>query len=460
VAGLVDGWYDDGQTAVPGAIRRPVERVIVIGAGIAGLTVANALQRRGVECLVLEARDRVGGRLHTIDLAGSPIDLGGSWIHHPVGNPMRAFADQIGVPCHDGDPLPELAGYDRAERRRLSRAEVEAHLDLLYRDFPAAVDRLRTRLGMHASTADAIDAFVAGSGLPAAEMRRARQGLRAVTEGEAADRAERQSLRWMWNEIEYGGGFFGDLPAGGYGRLVAAMAAGLDVRLGVDVREVAAFADGVSVRSIDGMVENGSHVVVTAPLGVLKSGVLRFTPALPRDRLAAIEALGFGRLEKVILAFEQPFWRAAGLPHAMLFPPEPDQPTMWVFGHDAFGAGPALVAFIFHSATDQVLDTAPEQTAEWTLGILAEATGAHCPAPLAVKVTSWAHDPYARGAYTHIPPGAAPGDVDLLGEPVNGRMLFAGEHTQSARLGYADGAMSSGIREAKRLLNQAGVQLG
>jgi monoamine oxidase len=92
--------------------------------------------------------------------------------------------------------------------------------------------------------------------------------------------------------------------------------------------------------------------------------------------------------------------------------------------------------------------------------MLAGAIGGPCPAPVAVAVTSWARDPHSGGAYTHIPPGATPADADLLGEPVGGRLLFAGEHTQSARLAYADGAMTSGIREAKRLLSQPSVQLG
>ena len=72
-----------------------------------------------------------------------------------------------------------------------------------------------------------------------------------------------------------------------------------------------------------------------------------------------------------------------------------------------------------------------------------------------MAVTSWAADPWAEGAYTHIPPGASPADADLLG----GRVLFAGEHTQSARLAYADGALTSGIREAKRLPGTPAVRL-
>ena len=293
---------------------KPVERVVVVGAGIAGLTVANALAHGGVECVVVEARDRIGGRLHTVDLAGSPVDLGGSWIHTPIGNPMRAFAQQAGIPCRSANPLPELAGFDCGERRRLAAAEVEASLSMQLEAFPQAMGGLLAELGPDASAADGIAAFVAGTRLAPGPARRARQALHALIEAESADLAERQSLRWMWNEMEYEGHYFGDALVGGYRRLAEAMAAGVDLRLGVEVAEVACSASGVRVRGVDGTSEEGSHAVVTVPLGVLKRDVLRFSPALPPDRLAAIERLGFGRYEKVALRFDEPFWRAAGFP--------------------------------------------------------------------------------------------------------------------------------------------------
>jgi polyamine oxidase len=433
---------------------------VVVGAGIAGLTVANALAHAGVECVVLEARDRIGGRLHTIDLAGAPVDMGGSWIHHPVGNPLRAFAAQVGVSCRGGDPLPELTAYDCGEGRRLSRREVEASLDLQFEAFPEALDRLRAALGPDASVAQAIEAFVAGAGLAPDPARRARQALRAVIEADAADSAERQSLRWFGNEREYEGNFFGDLPEAGYRSLADAMAADLDVRLGVDVAEVAISATGVRVHNKDGTAEAASHVVMTVPLGVLKRGAPKFSPSLPPDRLAAIEALGFGRYEKVALRFDQPFWRDAGLSHMMLFPRDADEPTMWVIDQHAFGAGPTLLCQVLHSAADHVLGATAEEATEWVLAMLSEAVGGPCPVPSAVAISQWANDEFAGGAYTHVPPGADPAQLDLLGEPISGRLLFAGEHTQSARVGYADGAMTSGIREAKRLLHQPSVTLG
>ncbi len=317
--------FDDGGTDIPGGVAGPVGRVLVVGAGIAGLTVANALTHAGVECLVLEARDRIGGRLHTADLGGLPVDLGGSWIHMPDGNPMSVFARLAGVPCERADPVPEMTGFDCGEGSRLSAAETADLLGCYLEGLPESTERLLAMLGQDASMAQAIEAFVASGGRPPEQARRVRQMLYAGIEAESADLAERQSLRWMWNELEYDGSYFGDVPAGGYRRLMDAMVSDVDVRLGRSVTEIEASRDGVRVRTADGSVEEGSHVVVTVPLGVLKQGLPRFSPALPPDRLAAVERLGFGRFEKVALRFSEPFWRDAGFPHLMVFPRDPDE---------------------------------------------------------------------------------------------------------------------------------------
>jgi polyamine oxidase len=454
---VAHGQYDDGREDVPGGVAGPVERLVVVGAGLAGLTVANAVTRAGIDCVVLEARSRTGGRLHTVDLGGSPVDMGGSWIHHPVGNPLRRFADQVGVPCQASNPLPSLGGFDCGLGRGLTAAEVEDNVTLQFGAFPGALDQLRAELGQDASAAEAIDAFVRASGLGSDGARRARQALRASVEADAADLPERQSLRWLWNEIEYGGDYFGDTPTAGYRSLVAALAEGLDVRLDVEVTEVSVSGDGIRVGTLGGSAVDGSHVVVAVPLGVLKGGRPQFSPPLPTGRRAAIDRLGFGRYEKVALRFDRPFWHAAGLSHLMIFPRDPDESTVWVFDLAAFGVGPVLVGHLFHRAAARAADAG--EAMEWVLAMLGDAVGRPC-APADVAVTSWSTDPYCRGAYTHIPPGTSPADLDMLSEPVLGRLLFAGEHTQSARTGYADGAMTSGIREAKRLLSQRTVRLG
>ena len=239
-----------------------------------------------------------------------------------------------------------------------------------------------------------------------------------------------------------------------------ALASGLDIRLDRPVTRVELTGGGVRVSSDRGQAESGSHVVVAVPLGVLRSGLVDFAPPLPPERARVMSRLGFGRYEKVVLRFARPFWREAGWSHLVLFPPDPAEPATWIFDLDAFGLGPVLACHVFHSATGQVSAASPDAAARWVTDRLAAVLGGPCPEPVAVAVTGWADDPYARGAYTHVTPGSANADLDLLGTPLAGRVLFAGEHTQSARVGYADGAMTSGIREAKRLLGVPTVALG
>jgi polyamine oxidase len=220
--------------------------------------------------------------LHTVDLAGTPVDLGGSWIHHPDGNPLSALAAELGVRVREGDPLPTLGAYDHGERRRLAQPELEALLGLAFDEFPSAAVALTEQFGPQASVAEAIDHFVGGLDLDPHATRRARQLMRADVEAQAADAAERQSLQWAWNEMEYGGEFFGDLPEGGYRSVVHPLASGLDVRLNSPVTDVTTSSTGATVRSADGTTYDATHVVIAVPLGVLKRGLaLAAVPGRP-----------------------------------------------------------------------------------------------------------------------------------------------------------------------------------
>ncbi|MFN8194196.1 MAG: NAD(P)/FAD-dependent oxidoreductase [Nocardioidaceae bacterium] len=453
--------FDDGGPDVPSGVTGTVERVVVVGAGIAGLTVARALTRAGVACVVLEARERIGGRLHTVDLGGAPVDLGGSWLHHPVGNPLRDFADLAGVGCREGDPVPTMTGVDLTDGRRLAPAELGAVLHAVFEGFPAALDELRDRLPPGSSAADGVDAFVAGSTADPAAARLLRQALRSSVEADAADLWDRMSLHWLGHEHEYGGEMLGDLPEGGYRSVVRALASGLDVRLGTEAVEVHVDepTGQVRVRTADGGEETGTHAVLAVPLGVLKAGRPVVTPPLPAGHLEAVTRLGFGRYEKVLLRFDRAHWRDAGLSHLLLFPADDASPAVWVFDLDAFDDEPVLACHVFPGMTDHVVGRSRADAVAWARRLLHDA-GLALPAPSDTAVTGWSLDPFSRGAYTHVPPGADPGDADLLGEPVAGRLLFAGEHTQSHRLGYADGAFVSGVREAKRLLRLPAVDLG
>jgi polyamine oxidase len=434
-----------------------VERVIVVGAGIAGLTVANALTHAGVDVVVLEARDRIGGRLHTVDLGGSHVDLGGAWIHTPDGNPMSALAGLLGVTRSPVDFLESTILVD-ADGNRDALAPILPAVDSFYE----WLDRERAPFGASLSLAEAIDRFLAGSASPdPRDDELARRFIRSLVTAENAWPPEDVVAReFPPNTVEYGGSSLGEYPDGGYGRILDALAEGLDVLTSQPVIEIGHGEEGVSVlRYPSGEVLKGSHAVCTLPLGVLKDpDAIAFTPGLPTERREVIDRLGFGRFEKVVLRFDEPFWSR---PEPFAVAPDSDA-SDWLtcFELHAFTGAPVLVAFAIGHAAERVLGRPLEQRVSEVLELVRSVTGVEPPAPTDVAASEWAVDPYSRGAYSFIRVGSSREDLESLGEPIGGRLLFAGEATGSARAGFADGAMLSGIREAKRLLGTGEVRLG
>ncbi len=155
-ASAARGVFDDGSSSIPPPVDGPIERVLVLRAGMAGLGAAQALHNAGIDVVVLEAKNRLGGRTFTADVGGVPVDLGASWIHTPDGNPMHTVATLAGVAITPADPtnLEKLSGWE-AESGWLTSAEIG--LPLLYTEtFASALPQLRDDLGPDASLADAL----------------------------------------------------------------------------------------------------------------------------------------------------------------------------------------------------------------------------------------------------------------------------------------------------------------
>lgn len=442
------------------AVAEDLRRVVVVGAGIAGLAAANALATAGVETVVLEARHRIGGRLHTVRVGETSVDLGGAWIHEPIGNPLSLIADRMGLPRLPGNFWHEAVLWD--ERTGPVDPPLAVRLVAEADAFLTAHERRGLELRAGAPMMEVIDRYVDhadGFTGPAARGRLRALLVTMVEQDGGARAGDVSHGSWPAASGSYAGDYLGDLPVGGYQRLVRGLASGLDIRPESPVSEIAVDGNRVRVVDRDGTVHRGSHAVVTLPLGVLKADLVRFDPPLSSSRRDAVQRLGFGRFEKLALRFEAPFWSSAGFPHVVPLATAGGPLPAVLMGLDRVVGTPVLVALAFGSGLDAISAGSDRDAVRRILDLLEAVVGAPAPVPLGWVRTSWSDDRFSRGAYAFVRRGSERAMLDELGRPQGGRILFAGEATSSRRVGYADGALNSGIREARRLLRRPEVEL-
>lgn len=251
---LQSGWDAAEALSADGPQRG---RIAVIGAGFSGLGAAQMLSKAGYQVTVIEARDRVGGRVHTDRSLGLPLDLGASWIHGTRGNPLSQLARRLGVQWVNSDYDSGVLRDRQGRRRRMYSGP-----DWLYQIAEV----------QHAFGADP-----------------AQLGREAYTEGD-----------WY-------GGPDAVIPVG-YDQLIAGLKGSYRLLTGTPVTRIEYGPDQAVLTTADGTTTGFEAVIVTVPLGVLKSGSLTFAPALPDWKQGAIDRLGMGLLSKVCLRFDQPFW--------------------------------------------------------------------------------------------------------------------------------------------------------
>lgn len=431
-----------GREAAPGH-----GHTLVVGAGLAGLAAADRLASEGERVTVVEARARLGGRIHSVrGWEDSVLDVGASWMRGEEDNPLSRLVREVGVRTAVFNRSTETA-YDPKGRRllfdrhRRNMEDVNLLHEHMYWETVGAGDRGSLEEGIKQAIYDA--------NLIRGRARDAREIVERITEADHGAEPEEVAFFAVAARHEFSGDdvVFPD----GMDRLVEHLARGLDVRSEHVVTGVHHGADGASVRARTPEGEKtltADRVLVTLPLGVLKEGRVDFRPGLPEDKVLAVERLGNGRLEKLFLRFDEVFWGDAEV--LVHLGTERGTWFHWYAGQRVLGA-PILVSRNGGGAADFLAEMEEDEVVEHAMASL-RVMFKKAPEPLDHYLTHWSKDPFARGAFSYTAVGASDQDRTALGEPVGDRLFFAGEATDVEHTATVHGAMLSGLREADRIL--------
>ena len=434
-------YANSATTPLPAAQKK---RIVVIGAGIAGLAAARTLQNQGHDVQVLEARSRIGGRIWTSTRwQDIPLDLGATWIHGVTGNPITQLAQQI-----QANRL--TTSYNKAAtyntNGKVFSANQETQLAALRSKIFAAITKAQNQ-DPDISIQQAIQALLDATPVNSETYRWIHFIVNSELEQEYSGSIAALSAQWYDDDSEFGGDDV--LFAQGFSTITQFLAQGLRIELNQAVKEIRWNQTPIQVITQNKRFD-ADRVVVTLPLGVLQANRVQFTPALPYDKQNAIAKLKMGVLNKCYLRFPTVFWpnnvdwiEYISAQHGewaewVSFKRVANQPIL--LGFNAADQGKAIEAW-----SDQQIVASAMQT-------LRTIYGANIPEPLDYQITRWASDPFAFGSYSFNSLGSTPKMRDTLAASLNKQIFFAGEATHRNYFGTTHGAYLSGVRAAEEVL--------
>lgn len=417
------------------AITESVD-VLILGAGVAGLAAAQALLHDELDVLVLEARDRLGGRAHTdTTFAGFPLELGAEFVHGERAATWRLI-DELGLRTVHWNKR-EDSWVRLGDGRRLLMAEA--------RTLSPAFDLSRTfeLRDLPPRPLESFGAYLERAGASLETLDYVRRAF-ANAAGESLRHLDATALLASLETEEDGHEDFRMVD--GYGAVVEALGIGNEILTRSVVVKVAVIGDRVVVDTADGSRFDAAVAIVTLPLGVLQSGDIEFDPPLPAGKLEALRALGMGPVAKLIYRFAEP-----------LTPPEikavyaAGNPPMWwspSVGQDTDAT--VWTAFVSGDGAVELLRLGHEDALERALESLRRELGRPGLKPLASFVVDWTADPYARGGYSYVKPGGFGAREQLAA--ATPPLYWAGEAAQSEnRAATVHGAILSGERAAREV---------
>ena len=445
-------------------------QIIVVGAGIAGIAAARTLHDEGYVVTVLEARDRIGGRIHTDYSLGLPVELGATWIHGIMANPLTSLAQAYGLSYVETDFINRSGCALQAYDADGTPLDMDEYTEGQFMAKGACIQAFASILVNRPNYQHRSHKYFVQNDLPKyADMTATQQKgfyyWSTILE-EYLNASDWDIMDWQIREnfVSLPGGDW-LLPDGGYGEMIKQLSDGLDIRTEVEVETVD--YSQASVRVITKEAEMlCKQVIMTAPLGVLKAGAIEFEPILPKEKQAAIARMGAGSYEKLVMRFDKFYWPEDKQRFNYISDTHNEGTSLfnaW-FNAGYYSKKPVLV--VYHAGRRACLtnEWSDEEFLERTRAMMQRLFGDNgygdIPAPISYVRSQWQNDPFSQGAISSDQIGQHPDDRHTFAKAVNKRLFFAGEASHPHFYTTAHGAYETGVRAAREIIELKSDRIG
>lgn len=411
--------------------------VVVIGAGISGLAAAKKLKEKGFNVIVLEAQDKVGGRLRTNRTLGVAFDEGASWIHGTNGNPITNLAQQAGMNTAFTDD-ESLVCYDIGGVLRS---------DTVFDNAEAELETILSTLKNSGSTTQSFETIFNSLHPTKVNDRLWKFLLSTYITFDLGDLDKVSST--LYDEGEE---FSGEerISTNGYDTIPNFLANGLNIQLNQRVSKID-YSNSKTKITHNGTTTEADYVLVTVPLGVLKSGNIQFVPALPTAKQTAIQKIGMNCVNKFLLTWNTAFWDDEQ--YICYTPETKDKFNYFVNVKKFHPSVNALMTFAYADNARLTETMTDSQIIDDIMLHLRDIYGNSIPNPTNLIRTKWQTNENSFGAYSFTQVGTEMQHFEDLAEEINDKLFFAGEHTHIDYFSTAHGAYLSGIREADKIID-------
>ncbi|XP_022770109.1 polyamine oxidase 1-like [Durio zibethinus] len=429
--------------------------VIIIGAGVSGISAAKVLAENGIEdLLILEASDRIGGRIRKEKFGGVSVELGAGWIAGVGGkesNPVWEIAARFGLrTCFSDYSNARYNIYDRSGKIFPSGIAADSYKKAV----DSAIQKLRD---LEANCVDDASNRTELSLTPKTPIELAIDFI--LHDFEMAE------VEPISTYVDFGEREFLVADERGYEYLLYKMAEDflitsegkiLDNRLKLNkvVRELQHSRNGVKVITEDGCIYEANYVILSASIGVLQSDLISFRPPLPRWKTEAIKKCDVMVYTKIFLKFPYKFWPCGPEKEFFIYAHERrGYYTFWQHMENAYPGSNILVVTLTNGESKRVEAQSDEETLKEAMGVLRDMFGPDIPNATDILVPRWWNNRFQRGSYSNYPIISNNQVVNDIKAPV-GRIFFTGEHTSERFNGYVHGGYLAGIDTSKALLEE------